>query len=179
MFVAVEAILPRRRQLSLPIPEPGLTSSVVIPRVMYLEDVRSAFHSDAHVRRQASIDAPRMRVVVDGVRCLRATTLNTELLAICTQASLGLPVQLMHASGDVYILEPRTKTPLCVTVASTGDFVVSKDLDVAHGNRETQIRIIVIGMSESNEVVIEFFAHAPSQVSRWQPLPIISGDGAL
>ena len=159
-YEAIDVVGPRRRRARVALPTREVASTVWVPRDAYLRDIRGAFRGRASIQRQAETDAPRMRLTVDGRRLTHAPALPEALVAVCTQACMGLPLELLcGAPGVACVREPPAPSPLSVTMCSSGDFVVRKDLRVDLGDGTTApVRALVVGMASAAVVVISFVA---------------------
>jgi len=118
---------------------------VAMERRVFEADLRAAFSTAASATRQADVDMPRSVVLVDGVRLKRADAVAPSLHAFCTQAVVGLAVQLLCDEARV-VAECAAKTPLRVAI-HTGDatVVASKRLRVldADAERCTPVTLLV------------------------------------
>jgi hypothetical protein len=158
---AVDVLWPERRHaVRLALPTRAMSSVVVIPRSLFDADLLSAFLPRNRetratlVYRQVDLDAPRSHVYVDGVRVRSAAAAdccglrNDRLLALLTQAVVGLPVELLHRAGHCVMEPPRTlkasSSPLTVRVLSdSGDFMAHKALAIAGADPERP-RVFVV-----------------------------------
>jgi len=119
-------------------------ASVAMERRVFEADLRAAFATAASATRQANLDMPRSVVLVDGVRLQRADAVAPRLHAFCTQAVVGLAVQLLCDEARV-VAECAAKTPLRVAI-HTGDatVVASKRLRVLDdAERSTPVTLLV------------------------------------
>lgn len=117
-------------------------ASVAMERRVFEADLRAAFATTS-ATRQANLDMPRSVVLVDGVRLKRADAVAPSLHAFCTQAVVGLAVQLLCDEARV-VAECAAKTPLRVAI-HTGDatVVASKRLRVLDADTETPVTLLV------------------------------------
>ena len=145
-------------------PRAHLCSCVHVPRAAFLADLRRSFASEAVLRRQVEVDAPRCWIEVEGDRCLAVPDIPPALLGVCTQAVMGLAVVLLfRATGGVF----ETKRRLRVSVAADGTFVAQKVLCIpsdAHGTPHAQddapglAEVCVLVIGEVDDVRIEYHA---------------------
>lgn len=137
----------------------GKHSSIVqIPRATFERDTARAFTSKEAVRRQVQIDAPRCILEVDGTRYTHGIPpLRSSLLPLCTQAVLGLPVELLHRSTSG-VLERSPHTPLVIRLSSAGDLMVRKDLRVLLHNKVVPLRVLVVATNDNPKAGVYFFA---------------------
>lgn len=159
-IVAVDALLADRRVPMFLLPEEGLQSYIVVPRAAFDEDLLRAFpHRNVGraVRAQVLLDAPRCRVEVEGKRVYTSvpSVLYNDLpiLALCTQAVVGLPVELLHRSVGL-VMEPSRETQLDtrlnIKVWKSGEFVAHKRLLVY--DREDPVPIILLVQGGGEDV---------------------------
>ena len=163
-FLAIDLLSAHRRLPKVPLPSQKVHSCVVIPKHLFLQDLRRSFASAQDVRRQAHVDAPRMQLMVDGVRKRSLPQVSIDLLPCCTQAVMGMPVEIMmRMPGALYVLEPRQSAPLSVTLSSAGDLVASKDLVVVHAEGQTPVRALVVANADTDDASLHYFFTAPAE----------------
>ena len=156
MFEAINVFTPNK-EIRLALPDDGVVSCVTIPRHVYTNDLATAFR-DTSVRKQVSVDAPRCHLEVDGVRCLGVPEmLPDSLLPLCTQAIMGLPVELLHKTFGC-VAEVEKHSPLKVCLTSTGDVVAHKELCIFDGTKAVPVHVSVITMEGDSDVFIIFNA---------------------
>ena len=109
------------RRRTVPILDPECACCVHVDRRDFLQDILRAFKNSASVRRQAAIDAPRCSLEVDGLRRNLIDNIPPHLLPFCTQAVVGLPIELLHFAGHHVI----GSSPLSIKLLSCGDFVIT------------------------------------------------------
>ena len=162
--VAVDALVLGRRAPTFTLPEPGVESYVVVPRPAFDEDLLRSFPGrDVRraVRSQVLIDAPRCDVEVEGVRVNETIPPGLEdvaTLALCTQAVVGLAVELLHRSVGLVMEPPRRHgggrgeaERLSIRVSLSGDFSARKRL-VVYRSDGTQVPILLLVVGGGEDV---------------------------
>lgn len=97
---------------------------VPFSHVVYLDfgrfedDLCGSLRDDDSVRRQLRVDVPRSVVRVDDVRAASPDPIPSRVARFCTQAVMGLPLEILHRSlGDVSVVcECRPCVPMTVAV---------------------------------------------------------------
>ena len=139
-------------------PRAHMCSCVHVSRAAFLADLRRSFVSEALLRRQVEVDAPRCYLEVEGVRCLAVPDLPPALLGVCTQAYVV--VLLFRRRRGV-----ETKRRLRVSVAADGTFVAQKVLRIPSQDdkRKDELReapglveVCVLVIGEADDVRIEY-----------------------
>ena len=157
--IAVDALLPDRKAPAFALPEGGLHSCIVVPRRAFdLDLLRSFPHRDTGraVRAQVMRDAPRCKLEVEGERVRSrvpaALCDDVRKLALCTQAVVGLPVELLHRSVGIVMEPPRAPgvrdAKLSIKVARDGEFSARKRLVVYSDGTHTPIVLCVVGRAD-------------------------------
>ena len=118
-------------------------SSVFMTRRVFEDDLARAFTDRDALVRQVELDAPRSVLEVDGQHFTHAPPIADELLLFCSQATMALAVELLHAGGEL-VLEPRARSPLVIKIDSNnGDVLAWKDLMVGPLHSATPLRASV------------------------------------
>lgn len=154
-MIAVDAMLSNRATPTFLLPERGVQSYIVVPRRAFDDDLMRAFpHRDAEraVKAQVLVDAPRCRLEVEGVRVHSsipdALSEDVRMLAVCTQAVVGLPVELLHRSVGLVMEPSRDSTldrGLTIRAWSGGDFIAHKRLLIYYDDQLIPIVLLVQG----------------------------------
>lgn len=142
---------------SLLCPDEEVVTTVHFTRHSFMKDLLRYFKDEASIRRQVELDAPRCRLEVGGVRTKGVPSLPSHLLAVCTQAVLGLPLELLHMSGySVLEVFPRP-SQLFLSVHECGSFTVMKRmLLLSRTHRATPVLISL--RSEGEDVLMRVSA---------------------
>lgn len=152
MFEAINVFTPSK-EIHIALPDDNVISSVTVPKGVFTSDLASASRTSC-VRKQVSIDASRCHLEVDGVRCLDIPeTLPESLLPLCTQAIMGLPVDLLQRSFDC-VVETEKRSPLKVCLTSSGDIVAHKQMRIFNGNQTFPVDVSVIITESDSHVSI-------------------------
>ena len=129
-------------------PHISARARVYLSKDLFFQDVMSSFRNHSDLVRQVEMDVPRMNVWLNGLRCVDARPLFDDakaasLLPACTQAVMGLPVQMMH-SHDAFVAECAPATPLRVYLSTDGKevgFSAYKRLRILQNDMVVLVRI--------------------------------------
>ena len=100
--------------------------TVYVPRALFMSDLHAAYRSSCVVR-QVQKDAPRFELYVNGVRHFGVPCgLSRARLPLCTQAIMGLAVELAHEAGANIVAECKPSAPLIthLHVTTGAEFVL-------------------------------------------------------
>ena len=159
--IAVDALTFGRRAPTFVLPEPNIRSYIVVSRSAFDDDLLRAFPSrdvGRAVREQLLLDAPRCDVEVEGARVHRTipSALDVSKLALCTQAVVGLPVELLHRSVGLVMEPPRQQggvdAKLTIKVSQSGDFSAHKRLVVYRHDDGARVPILLFVLGSSDDV---------------------------
>lgn len=155
--VAIDAMTYGRRFPRFALPRPGMESCIVVARQYFDDDLLCAFPMRGRmesIRRQVEVDAPRCRLEIEGIRIASvpcAFEYGERILALCTQAVMGLPVELLHRSIGMVTEPLREETrdgEMVIRVKKDGEFVVHKRLTLhAYGNM-VPVVVFMFGCSD-------------------------------
>ena len=101
----------------------GIDVSVYMTFDTFVRDIWNSFdHDAARARYQCAMDAPRIVLVVDGVVHTKCPdeSVPAHLLPLCTQAIMGMAVELLHFSS-VQVAERATKAPLVIHLSNDSE----------------------------------------------------------
>ncbi len=101
--------------------------------------------------KQFNIDAPRCQFVYNGKRiqkyCNDMKNVSIRDLAYCTQAVLGLPVQLLFYNvGETF----ESRNPMYINLKKNGTIVVTKQLKTSI---ESKLRKTIVRVTKCNNCV--------------------------
>ena len=152
--IAVDVLLPTRNLPQFALPRGEIQSYIVVSRETFDEDLLRSFSSRERmsaIKNQVFIDSPRCCIEVDGVRTKSIPPIaDARKLALCTQAVLGLPVELLHRSVGL-VMEPQcceVDKGLIIKVSNDGDFTAHKRLVVFTNGVRHPVVLFLVGRKD-------------------------------
>ena len=133
---------------------PRTVRSVYLFKREYDVDVSVGQHSFIAAYRQLQLDIPRCTFSMDGKRTIEVPpSLPSKLVRYCTQAVLGLPVQMLTTDG-VVVCECADRQEMRVE-ASKQAVSVTKTLNVWHVYSDCKFRVCVCVHVSTRDPVVE------------------------
>jgi len=89
------------------------SASVHVHVDVFMNDIWASYHHDTRAaHRQMRLDVPRIVLLVDGVVVVSPPPIPMHMLPLCTQAVMGLAVQVLH---EYHMVGERSiRTPLFI-----------------------------------------------------------------
>tara|TARA_A100001015_G_scaffold270426_1_gene322976 strand:+ start:135 stop:602 length:468 start_codon:yes stop_codon:yes gene_type:complete len=124
-------------------------TTIYIDEKLFFKDM--GFETHNSIIKQFNIDAPRCHFVYNGKRvekyCSDMNNVSVHDLAYCTQAVLGLPVQLLFYNlGETF----ESRNPMYVNLKKNGTVTVTKHLKTSIG---PDLRKTIVRLTKRNNCV--------------------------